>query len=66
MINFAGTLQIKVTSPLTHMISSAVRGVLQTILAVVFFGDIMTTSRLTSISLVIAGSSIYTWIKSQQ
>jgi solute carrier family 35 (GDP-fucose transporter), member C1 len=63
LINLAGFLQIKITSPVTHMISSAVRGVLQTILAVWFFHDILTTSRVTGIVLILLGSSLYTWFK---
>ena len=42
LINLAGFLQIKVTSPVSHMISGAFRGVLQTLLAVWAFGDILT------------------------
>ncbi|ORY06979.1 hypothetical protein K493DRAFT_251484 [Basidiobolus meristosporus CBS 931.73] len=63
LINIAGFLQIKVTSPVTHMISSAVRGVLQTILAVYCFGDILTGSRVSGITLILAGSCFYTYIK---
>jgi GDP-fucose transporter C1 len=32
----------KVTSPITHMFSSAARSVLQTLLGVMIFGDILT------------------------
>lgn len=35
----AGFLSIKVTSPVSHMVSSAVRGVLQTFLGISLFGD---------------------------
>jgi GDP-fucose transporter C1 len=34
-------LSIKVTSPVTHMFSAAVRSVLQTILGVQLFGDVI-------------------------
>lgn len=44
MICIAGFLSIKVTSPVTHMVSSAARGVVQTLLSVWFFGDIITGS----------------------
>ena len=42
LICIAGFLSIKVTSPVTHMISSAVRGVIQTFLGMWCFGDIIT------------------------
>ncbi|KAI9024110.1 hypothetical protein DFJ74DRAFT_667458 [Hyaloraphidium curvatum] len=64
LINLAGFLQIKVTSPVTHMISSAIRGVLQTILAVWFFGDVVTTQRIVGIVLILGGSSYYTYVRS--
>jgi GDP-fucose transporter C1 len=41
LICIAGVLSIKVTSPITHMFSSAVRSVLQTALGVYLFGDIL-------------------------
>lgn len=53
LINIAGFLQIKVTSPVTHMISSAVRGVLQTVLAVIIFSDIVTSARMSGIFLIL-------------
>ena len=64
LINVAGFLQIKVTSPVSHMISSAVRGVLQTLIAVWLFGDILTGSRVSGIALVLVGSSWYAYDKS--
>ncbi|TPX31341.1 hypothetical protein SmJEL517_g05300 [Synchytrium microbalum] len=66
LINIAGFLQIKVTSPVTHMISSAVRGVVQTALAVVIFGDIVTTARGSGIFLILVGSSLYAYVKSEE
>jgi GDP-fucose transporter C1 len=42
LLSIAGVLSIKITSPITHMISSAVRGILQSFLGVYFFGDIIT------------------------
>jgi GDP-fucose transporter C1 len=64
MLNLAGFLQIKVTSPITHMISSALRGVLQTVIAVWLFGDIVTAQRVVGIAFILAGSSYYTWVRS--
>lgn len=42
LICIAGFLSIKITSPITHMVSAAVRGVLQTLLSVAFFADVIT------------------------
>jgi solute carrier family 35 (GDP-fucose transporter), member C1 len=42
MLSIAGVLSIKITSPITHMISSAVRGILQSFMGVYFFGDVIT------------------------
>jgi len=64
LINIAGFLQIQVTSPVTHMISSAVRGVLQTLIAVAIFNNVVTTANIVGIVLILAGSSLYTWAKS--
>ncbi|KAG5649845.1 hypothetical protein H0H81_001802 [Sphagnurus paluster] len=62
----AGLLSIKITSPITHMFSSAARSVLQTLLGVLIFNDILTaSSRGTSILVILGGTLYYTWIKSQ-
>jgi GDP-fucose transporter C1 len=42
LLSIATTLSIKVTSPITHMISSAVRGVAASFLGVALFSDILT------------------------
>jgi GDP-fucose transporter C1 len=42
LLSIACALSIQVTSPITHMISSAVRGVAASILGVALFGDIIT------------------------
>lgn len=62
----AGLLSIKVTSPVTHMFSSAARCVLQTLLGALLFGDIITSSRMASIIIILAGTLHYTWIKSRR
>ncbi|OZJ04403.1 hypothetical protein BZG36_02396 [Bifiguratus adelaidae] len=66
LINIAGFLQIKVTSPVTHMISSAVRGVLQTFLAVMWFGDVLTSGRVGGIFLILFGSTLYTYVRDKE
>ena len=42
LISIAGILSVKITSPITHMVSSAARGVAQTALGLWFFGEILT------------------------
>jgi len=66
LINLAGFLQIKVTSPVTHMISSAVRGVLQTIIAVWLFSDPLSPLKLIGIALILIVSSFYAYFKTKE
>lgn len=42
LLGLAGLLSIKVTSPVTHMVTSASRSVLQTLLGVMLLGEIVT------------------------
>ncbi|KAF9245805.1 hypothetical protein BU15DRAFT_58762 [Melanogaster broomeanus] len=64
LLCIAGLLSIKVTSPVTHMFSSAARSVIQTVLGVVLFKDIMTANRAGSIFVILLGTIFYTWVKS--
>jgi len=66
MMSLASLLSIKVTSPITHMVSSAVRGVAASLLGVWLFGDIITTGRASSIGIILLGSFYYTWVKHQE
>ncbi|KAF9116694.1 hypothetical protein BGX27_000076 [Mortierella sp. AM989] len=66
LVNLAGFLQISKTSPTTHMISGAVRGVLQTLLGYFAFNDVITTGRLTGIVLILGGGALYTYAKDQE
>ncbi|KAG0364898.1 hypothetical protein BC939DRAFT_463599 [Gamsiella multidivaricata] len=66
LVNLAGFMQISKTSPTTHMISGAVRGVLQTLLGYFAFGDIITSGRLIGIVLILSGGALYTWAKDQE
>ncbi|EJC98719.1 uncharacterized protein FOMMEDRAFT_23530 [Fomitiporia mediterranea MF3/22] len=59
----AGLLSIKVTSPITHMFSSAARSVLQTLLGVWLFGDLLNVNRALSIIVILLGTMFYTWAK---
>ena len=65
LICIAGLLSIKVTSPVTHMFSASVRSVLQTMLGVWLFKDVINASRAVSISLILGGSILYTYLKSR-
>ncbi|OJA19569.1 GDP-fucose transporter [Rhizopogon vesiculosus] len=62
----AGLLSIKVTSPITHMFSSAARSVIQTLLGVWLFKDLMTVNRAGSILVIMIGTIFYTWVKSSE
>ncbi|KIY73466.1 hypothetical protein CYLTODRAFT_342156 [Cylindrobasidium torrendii FP15055 ss-10] len=66
LLCIAGLLSVKVTSPITHMFSSAARSVLQTILGVWIFGDLLTVNRGVSILVILIGTMYYTWVKSQE
>ncbi|KAG1888236.1 hypothetical protein F4604DRAFT_1916157 [Suillus subluteus] len=63
MMSLASLLSIKVTSPITHMVSSAVRGVAASILGVLLFGDIISGGRVCSIAIILLGSVYFTWVK---
>ncbi|KAG7095680.1 hypothetical protein E1B28_006395 [Marasmius oreades] len=63
MMSIASLLSIKVTSPITHMISSAVRGVAASLLGKWIFQDIITSGRASSIGIILGGSIYYTWVK---
>jgi GDP-fucose transporter C1 len=62
-LSIAGLLSIKVTSPITHMFSSAVRSVVQTLLGVWLFGDVLTPNRTISLATILGGTIYYTWVK---
>ncbi|KAF9318542.1 hypothetical protein BG000_005526 [Podila horticola] len=66
LINLAGFMQISKTSPTTHMISGAVRGVLQTLLGYFAFNDAITSGRLLGIVLILSGSALYTYAKDRE
>eukprot|EP00698_Gefionella_okellyi_P010830 TRINITY_DN2841_c0_g5_i1.p1 TRINITY_DN2841_c0_g5~~TRINITY_DN2841_c0_g5_i1.p1 ORF type:complete len:340 (+),score=37.02 TRINITY_DN2841_c0_g5_i1:130-1149(+) len=66
LINIASFLQIKYTSPLTHMISGTAKGAVQTVLSILIFGNPWTSMNLLGTTVVIAGSGWYSWIRYQQ
>ncbi|KAI0672509.1 hypothetical protein C8Q78DRAFT_756559 [Trametes maxima] len=63
LMSLASLMSIKVTSPITHMVSSAVRGVAASLLGVQFFHETVTHGRAASIGIILLGSIWYTWIK---
>ncbi|CAK5274618.1 unnamed protein product [Mycena citricolor] len=64
MLGIASVVSIKVTSPISHMFSAAAKSVIQIVLGVFFFGDVMNIYRFTAISLITGGTIFYTWIQS--
>ncbi|SCZ97621.1 BZ3500_MvSof-1268-A1-R1_Chr4-3g07306 [Microbotryum saponariae] len=66
LICIAGFLSIKVTSPISHMVSAAVRGVLQTFLGIWLFNDVVGTGRATGIIFILSGSTYYVYTKAQE
>lgn len=63
LLTIATFLQIKVTSPTTHMIVTASRGVAQSALAVAVFGETVTSGRVGSMAMILSGSALYGWAK---
>jgi GDP-fucose transporter C1 len=65
-MSIATLLSIKTTSPITHMVSSAVRGVAASLLGMWLFKDVITTGRATSIATILLGSIYYTYVKNEE
>ncbi|KAJ6551673.1 hypothetical protein B0H19DRAFT_950813 [Mycena capillaripes] len=63
LLGLSNSLSIKVTSPITHMFSSAAKGVIQTLLGVWIFSDIITLPRAYSILTITGGTVYYTWVQ---
>ncbi|KZO99636.1 hypothetical protein CALVIDRAFT_560978 [Calocera viscosa TUFC12733] len=63
MICVAGTLSVKVTSPITHMFSSAARSVLQVLIGVRLLGDSMNLQKAASIGVILAGTLAYSQVQ---
>jgi GDP-fucose transporter C1 len=59
LLTLATFLQISVTSPTTHMIVTAARGVAQSALAVMILGESLTAGRVWSMACILGGSTIY-------
>ncbi|KAG6380102.1 hypothetical protein JVT61DRAFT_8187 [Boletus reticuloceps] len=63
LMSLASLLSIKVTSPITHMVSSAVRGVAASLLGMWLFSEVISIGRASSIAIILGGSIWYTWVK---
>jgi GDP-fucose transporter C1 len=66
LLTIATFLQIDVTSPTTHMIVSAARGVAQSVLAVAILGEIATSGRALGMAFVLGGSALYGWARDKE
>lgn len=64
LINYAGFLQIKVTSAVTHFVSSAARGVFQVAASHLILREALSPTRAIGIGLSLLSSSIYPIVKS--
>lgn len=65
LINLATFLQIEHTSPLSHTVSSAAKGVFQTLLAYLILGEALTSTRISGIAITLFGSILYSIFKMQ-
>lgn len=65
LLGVANLLSVKVTSPVTHMVSSAAKSVLQTVLGVYIFGEVITIERGTSIFIITIGALFYSWVQTK-
>ncbi|KAJ7061982.1 hypothetical protein C8F01DRAFT_1136025 [Mycena amicta] len=65
LLGISHSLSIKVTSPVTHMFSSAAKGVIQTLLGMGIFGDTMSFTRVYSIGTITAGTVYYTYLQTR-
>lgn len=63
LLTIATFMQLEVTSPTTHMIVTAARGVAQSSVAVVTLGEPLTANRAGSMALILTGSALYGWAK---
>lgn len=66
LVNFASFLQIKVTSPLTHTVASAARGVLQSIACYLVLGENINIQRGFGIGVTLTGTVMYSLTKTYE
>ncbi|KAH8895292.1 hypothetical protein GQ53DRAFT_779429 [Thozetella sp. PMI_491] len=63
LLTIATFMQIEVTSPTTHMVVTAARGVAQSSLAVALLGEVLTADRAGSMAMILSGSALYGWAR---
>lgn len=62
LLTLATFLQIRITSPVTHMIVTAARGVAQSAFAVILLpGEALDKGRIASMVCILGGSAVYGW-----
>ena len=66
LVNFAAFLQIKVTSPLTHTVVSAARGVIQSVACYFVLSEIINVFRGLGIGITLLGAVLYSATKSYE
>lgn len=66
LVNFASFLQIKVTSPLTHTVASAARGVLQSVACYFILSENINLQRGIGIGVTLTGSIMYSLTKTYE
>lgn len=66
LVNFAAFLQIKVTSPLTHTVVSAARGVIQSVACYFVLSEIINVFRGLGIGITLFGAVLYSATKSYE
>ena len=66
LFNFSIIFQIRTTSPLTHAISSSMRGVLQNVVCLQVFNEPPTGGKLVGSFFVLLGTITYLWGKQQK
>ena len=63
LINYTSFLQIHVTSPLTHTVSSAARGIFQSMVAYFVLNEMITPRRVVGIIITLMGTTLYSIFK---
>mmetsp|Transcript_30117 Transcript_30117/g.58875 ORF Transcript_30117/g.58875 Transcript_30117/m.58875 type:complete len:343 (+) Transcript_30117:88-1116(+) len=65
VLNLASMMQVRVTSPLTHMVVGAFKGAVTTCLGVVLYGNKMNLTSTMGVAILICSSFAYSYLKWQ-
>lgn len=65
LLSISTWLQVKITSPVTHTVVAATRGVLQSLLASIVFSEVMPVHRIFGTGFILIGTGLYTWGKTR-